>query len=155
VARLNEEQQLAMLIEAHRQVEESADWAAKLICGDSELEELVYPPNGSLTEDEIRQLDPLRSHPEAVAATRKVVADAIDRALFRFFGLIDAVGNPQDYSGDWFPITLHMPRDDSEEEPEDLDPYQIRFSDSYWDWRAIRPDPGWKRDNWDGPDPIR
>ena len=88
-----------------------------------------------------------RHRPEAVAAARKIVADAISAAFFHFLCCIDAVGTPRSYEDPWLPVTLHMPVNESEDEPKDLNMYHSAFFDAYWDWRDLRPDPGWKLDN--------
>jgi len=145
--RLTERQQKALLIEANAQVEQRADEAARILCGLDTVRELTYPPNGGLSFEETRYLESLRQHPEAVAAARKIVADAISAAFFHFLCCIDAVGTPRSYEDPWLPVTLHMPVNESEDEPKDLNMYHSAFFDAYWDWRDLRPDPGWKLDN--------
>ena len=151
--RLNEHQQNALLVKANAEVEQRADDAARIICGLDPVGEVAYPPNGGLLDGELAQLERLRQHPESVAPVRKIVADAISRAIFHFLSCIDGVAEPPGYTDPWLPISLHMPIDESEDEPEDLDMYHNSFFDAYWDWRDQRPDPGWRLDNWEGDSP--
>jgi hypothetical protein len=140
-----EAQREALLVEAHRAIEEAATRAAEMIAGVRPLEELAYPPNGGLTGAEESALSDGATGPDAVAPLRKIIADAAAAPLFKVFALIDGVADPEDWDGDWLPMQL------SEIEEGDVEPEMLHdaFFDAYWTWVGQRPDEAWRLDTTD------
>lgn len=131
----------AFLVDVHRYIEEQATKAAEILCRLRPPDAIAYPPNGGLTRDEELALSSSGALGSDVSAYRKIVADAIASAFFRFFAVVDAVGEPVSFSGPWLPLTFEVAGDDSDESM-----LHDEFFDTYWDWRELRPDPGWRLD---------
>lgn len=119
----------ALLLEAHRCVDDAADEAVEKIGlqrrrpvpteGDIDPEALlVYPPNNALTPDEERALRAMSLSPVERSALRKLVADGCAAAFFHFFNLLDATGAPEvkPPRGEWLGAWLVAPKDDGDRE---------------------------------------
>jgi len=135
----------ALLVEVHRAIEEAASQAAELLAGVSSEPDLAYPPNAGLDATELSSLAQASARPEAVAAIRKVVADAAAAPLFHLFALMDGVTEPDDWQGEWLPVDLSDASEDAPARPmlhDDL-------FESYWSWVAKRPNVGWRLDTAD------
>jgi hypothetical protein len=139
---LSDEKREALLVEVHRAIEQAATQAAEAIAGVRPVPAFGYPPNGGLNDAEASLLRAGARGAEAVPALRKVIADAASVPLFRLFTLIDAVGDPDDWEGDWLPLQLR-------EAPEDEDQPMLHdeLFESYWTWVERRGDPGWRLDS--------
>ena len=141
---LTQREKEALFIEIHRAIEDAAArTAAALRAG---AVDLAYPPNAGLSPAEQAALQSLKVTRDLESALRKVLADAASTPLFQFFTLLDGVGGPREYDGEWLGLVLSKPGGD-EEQGEML---HDEFFDSYWQWRARRPDPGWKLDTYEG-----
>jgi len=132
----------ALLVEAHRAIEEAATQAAEVIAGVRAVPDLAYPPNGGLTEAEASLVNAGMRGAEAVAALRKIVADAAAAPLFRLLTLIDGVADPEDWKGNWLPLDLR-------DAPEETDQPMLHDAlfESYWAWVERRGDRGWRLDS--------
>ena len=132
----------ALLVEVHRAIEEAATQAAEAIAGVTPVPDPAYPPNGGLSEAEASLITAGARGAEAVGAIRKVIADAAAAPLFRLFALIDGVGDPEAWNGNWLPLELR-------EAPEGT--YQPMLHDelfeSYWSWVERRGNRGWRLDS--------
>jgi hypothetical protein len=143
---LTEAQRRALLLQMHRSIEEvAARVASELRSG---VASLSYPPNCGLTRDETRAIAELRSIAGLESALRKIVASAASFPLYHFICILDGIGDPADYDGEWLGARIDpVPLDsDGSEENE---PLRYEFFDSYWDWRKMRPEPGWRLDDLD------
>lgn len=132
----------ALLIEVHRTIEEAATQAAEVIAGVQPIAAVGYPPNGGLSEAEASLVRSGGRGAEAVPALRKIVAEAASAPIFRLFTLIDGVGDPEDWDGEWSPIELREASDD-----EDQPMLHDELFESYWAWVERRGDPGWRLDS--------
>ncbi|HYG83059.1 MAG TPA: hypothetical protein VD861_21865 [Pyrinomonadaceae bacterium] len=140
---MTEQEKEALLIEVHRYIEDAATrTAAALRAGSVGI---LYPPNGGLTDAEQAALASLTVTPDLESALRKVIADAASIPLFHFFCLLDGVGTPQEYDGGWIGLALSRPNEDEDQG----DFLHDEFNDTYWTWRKVRPDPGWKLDTYE------
>jgi hypothetical protein len=139
---LTDAQREALLVEVHRAIEEAATQAAEVIAGIGAVQDLDYPPNGGLTETEASSLRAGARGVEAVAALRKIVADAAATPLFKLFALIDGVADPEHWDGEWSPIELSDAAEDA-----DQPMLHDALFESYWAWVERRGDPGWRLDS--------
>lgn len=140
MSRMTDEETKAFLIDVHRAIEDQvADIAHKLVRG--VVEDVTYPPNGGFTADEFRALQALHEcrTPALESAFRKLMADAAAGVVFELFCLIDGVGDPQNFAGDWETYQITAARDDRHEMLHD------EFYATYWDWRDLRSKP-WRLD---------
>ena len=135
---LAEEQRQALLVDLHRSIEESASETVEWLRAGADEPFLSYPPNGELSEEEWRALEGLVSTDVVATGLRKLVANAAAGPLWTLFALLDAVGDPESYDGEWMPLEL-VPSEDGEN-------FHELWLEAYWDWRRRRPDPGWKLD---------
>jgi hypothetical protein len=98
---------------------------------------VAYPPadssGGPLSPGETTALAGMVLSPEARAGLEKLFADAAAAAFFRFFCLLDGVGNPDlQPVDDWLGAVLTAPPDD-----EDRPMLHDAFFDTYWRYREI------------------
>ena len=141
---IDEARRTVLLTEIHRVLEKSATTLAEKLAGSAALSEITYPPNGGLRDDEIAALAEIPKSPQLVSALRKMVADAVAETFFHFFNLVDATGDPLNWSSHWGPIRFCEPLLNDNDEAAML---HDKFFETYWDWRKQRPDPGWCLDN--------
>jgi hypothetical protein len=134
----------ALFIEVHRAIEDSARYATNPLVPDGKLPRLTYPPNGGLSDEEREALAGLASRPEVVSGLRKLIADAIASPMFTFLNLLDGTGDPLHLTADDWPGFELIETETGEQMLHE------HFFESYWAWRARRPDPGWRLDNYDG-----
>lgn len=132
---ISSEEHRALCVEANAAVEAAAVEALERLRGRGEP---FYPPNGGLTDEE-RDALPRLDSAAAESAMRKVLADAAASAMFRVFCVIDGVGDPVAFDGAWAAYGIA-------EAEEDVPFLHDGMLDAYWDWRDIRPDPGWRLD---------
>ncbi len=132
----------ALMVEVHRAIEEAATQAAEAIAGVKPVRDLAYPPNGGLNELEVSLIKAGARGAEAVGAIRKIVADAASVPLFRLFALIDGVGDPEQWQGDWLPLELRDAPDDT-----DQPMLHDELFESYWSWMERRGNRGWRLDS--------
>ena len=129
----------ALLIDLHRVVEDVAARSAATI---AEPEAGVwYPPNGGFTRDESAALASLPVSSTLESALRKVIASAAATPVFHLLACLDGVADPESYDGDWYGLALREP---PERGPDVM--LHDEFTERYWSWRQLRPDPGWKLD---------
>jgi hypothetical protein len=94
----------ALLQETHRAVDDATQGVMRtLIDGKSDL---TYPPGIELTDGESEAVGALRLSPDARSALEKIVRDAASYPLFHLFTLIDAIGDPRDWTGPWLGAKL-------------------------------------------------
>ena len=143
-----------LLLEVHHAIAVSAKEAVEKLgqpitipptpVGDSPLERAIhaletslvnYPPaesgDGPLTSAETEALVRLKLSPEARSGLEKLIADAASAAFFRFFCLLDAVGDPElEAVDEWYGAVLAKPSDN-----EDRAMLHDEFFESYWRYR--------------------
>ena len=140
---LDEAQRRALLLHMHRSIEEvAAKVASELQSGTPSL---LYPPNSGFTDKESGSLAQLSSIPCLESALRKVVASAAASVLYYLIVILDGIGDPADYEGEWLGATIEPVLYDPD--ATDPEPWRYDFFDSYWEWRKTRPDTGWCLDN--------
>ncbi len=143
---LTDKQRDALFVEVHREIEEAATRAAEIIAGVKSPTAVAYPPNGGFTTEERAYLGNAATAPGAVAALRKVIADAAATPVFKLLSLLDGVSDPEAFDGKWGAFHI-APATDTEHE--ELMLHDVLF-DTYWLWRDRRPNPGWSLDTLPG-----
>ncbi len=136
-----EDKLAALLVECHRLIEESASLTASALVNHSAMQHICYPPNAGLNKAERSALGSIENTPELESALRKVIANAAAAPLFSLFSCIDGVADPSEYDKEWLGLKFSEPTDgDSQQMLHD------DFFETYWRWREIRNNPGWKLD---------
>jgi hypothetical protein len=141
---LSTENKTTLLIHLHKSIEESANANANHIIH-GRLNQLInYPPNGGLTENEIKALEELKGNEELKSALRKVLASTTADVFFDIFNLIDGTADPEPGTGKWTEVMLV-------DKPEDLDEgvefLHDDFYGTYWNWKEKRQNTNWSLDN--------
>ncbi len=132
---LSESNRTTLLINLHKSIEEAASVTSNHL-NNGRLNRLIgYPPNGGLTEDEMKSLDQLKDNDILRDALRKVIASNTAEVLFDLFNIIDGTGDPDPGTGKWSEVMLI-------DKPEDFDGdfefLHDSFFETYWDWRNKR-----------------
>jgi hypothetical protein len=135
---LTPDQLQALMIEVHREIEGHARLTVNTLMPTGRLGAMDYPPNGGLTDEERTALSGLASDPAIVSGLRKVIAASTGSFVFRLLNLVDGTADPLNFSGDWGCVELV--------EGEGDQMLHEHFFETYWDWRVVRPDPGWRLD---------
>jgi len=139
---LSDDNQKALMLTIHQKVEEYADSVADSL-NKGDIEDLTYPPNCGLTGEELNALQKLKDDPTLKSALRKVLADNSAGVVFDIFNLVDGTADPDENLGNWTEIALV---DKSEELDDPIEMLHDNFYSTYWDWKKIRPNNGWKLD---------
>jgi hypothetical protein len=143
----------ALLVEAHNLLLRSANDAIAKV-GDSSLSAsrdtelapsdagnlytgtvLAYPPEEVLSDAERRALADLKLSPDERSAVQKLIADACAATLFRFFSLMDGVGDPEvaTFRGTWLGGRIVAASDDDESVTEAM--LHDEFLEHYWEYK--------------------
>lgn len=148
---LTKAQHRALLLQMHRSIEEAATQMAAQVVS-SNVPSLNYPPNSGFSEAEVNAIGNLKAIPGMESALRKVIANAASQPLYKLACILDGIADPADYKGKWLGARIKpvSPTSD-EDEAEQL--WRDNIYESYWEWRRIRPDPGWRLDIWAGEQP--
>lgn len=140
--KLSEENKMTLLVSLHQLIEISANSTAQHI-EHGRINQLInYPPNGGLTNDELREIEKLKNNPILKSALRKVIASSISDTLFELFNIIDGTGDPGTEVGEWSEVMLV----DFEEENEVDSMLHDDFFGTYWNWKEKRNNSNWKLD---------
>lgn len=137
----------ALLIDINQDIEESAEATVKNIIEDRNFGFLAYPPNNGLTDLEKQELCKLDDNEHLKNALRKVIADNSAGVIFNLLNLLDGTGSPKQMYDDWTGVRLVDEEPDEEEEFRDT--LHDSFFETYWEWRKIRGNKGWKLDTYD------
>lgn len=130
---ITETRRRILLMELHRLIEVSATEAASMLSQGNYEAQVTYPPNGGLTGDEIAALKNVRLDVMAERGLAKIIADAAASAIFNFFCVMDAVGDPESCDDEvWLGAQLAEP---DEDHADDLLMLHDAFFDTYWDYR--------------------
>ncbi len=117
----------AILAEVHRAIHEAASSCVAAL----ENPNITYPPNEELTPAERSALAALFLSAEARSGMQKLLADTASYPLFHLFALMDGVGDPVDFPGEWTGLSLSVKEDDEPMLHDD-------FCESYWDFAESR-----------------
>jgi hypothetical protein len=139
---LSDNNRNALLLSLHKQIEESADAAAKAIF-DGMPVSIVYPPNSGLTVDEEHALAQLKGNEPLMTGLRKLFASNTATVFFSFFNVVDGTAEPDVNTGGWSEVLLV---DKPEEFDEDVQFLHDELFSTYWNWKAQRGDKGWSLD---------
>ena len=128
---------LAVLVEMHRVVEETAEQVLKEI-KQPENVAITYPPvtNSMLTQAEQAALEHLKLSPELDNALRKIMIDAISFPLFHLFTLVDGVAEPELLKDLWLGLSVNLKSLNDEESDSAF--LHDEFYETYHMWSKIR-----------------
>jgi hypothetical protein len=142
---LTETQRRALFLEMHRNIENAAGRVAAQLTSREGLQ-LSYPPNHGLTDNEISALRNLNVGPGLESAFRKAIASAVSEPLYYLMCILDGIGEPAELGERWFGARIDPIPPEPDGMPE-AEPLRYDYYESYWEWRRIRPDPGWRLDD--------
>src|SRR5688500_1097379 len=136
---------IALLLDLNQDIEENAEATVKSIIDDKNFDFLTYPPNNGLTDLEKAELNKLDNNEHLKNALRKVIADNSAGIIFNMLNLLDGTGSPKLHYDNWTGVKL------IDEEPNaDIETFNDTLHDSffetYWEWKKLRGDKGWKLD---------
>jgi hypothetical protein len=145
---LSKQNAIALLLDLNQDIEEYSEATVKNIIEDKTFDFLTYPPNNGLTELEKAELNKLDNNENLKNALRKVLADNSAGIIFNTLNLLDGTGSPKLHYDNWSGVKL------IDEEPEtDAEPFGDTlhncFYETYWEWKKLRGDKGWKLDTHD------
>jgi hypothetical protein len=133
--KLSEENRSTLFIYLHQLIEESANTTTNHIFH-GRLNQLInYPPNGGLTENEIKAIEELKGNENLKLALRKLFASNTSDVFFDFLNVIDGTSNPGPGAGEWSEVIL---MDKPEDFDDDIELLHDHFYESYWDWKRKR-----------------
>lgn len=133
-----------LFIHLHKSIEEAANTSANHIMHGRYNQLINYPPNGGLTENEIRSLEELRGNENLKSALRKILASTTADVFFDVFNVIDGTADPDPGSGQWTELMLV---DKPEYFDGNADFLHDDFFSTYWDWKEKRKNTNWSLDN--------
>jgi len=139
---------IALLLDLNQDIEEYAEATVKNIIDDKSFNFLTYPPNNGLTDLEKAELNKLDNNEHLKNALRKVIADNSAGIIFNMLNLLDGAGSPKLHYDNWTGVKLidEEPNTDSETFNDTL---HDSFFETYWEWKKLRGDKGWKLDTYD------
>jgi hypothetical protein len=146
---LSNQNAIALLLDLNQDIEEYAEATVKNIIEDKNFDFLTYPPNNGLTELEKAELNKLGNNEHLKNALRKILADNSAGIIFNMLNLLDGTGSPKLHYDDWTGVKLIDEETDTDAEPFP-DTLHDGFYETYWEWKKIRGDKGWKLDTYDG-----
>ena len=138
----------ALLFDINQDIEEYAEATVKNIIEDKNLDSLTYPPNCGLTDLEKAEISKIEDNEHLKNALRKILADNTAGVIFNMLNLLDGTGSPKQYYDDWTGVKLIDEVPNEKKEPFN-DTLHDSFFETYWEWRKIRGDKGWKLDTYD------
>jgi hypothetical protein len=133
-----------LFIHLHKSIEEAATETANHIIQGRYNDLINYPPNGGLTENEIRSLEELRGKEDLKSALRKILASTTADVFFDIFNIIDGTVDPDPASHQWTELMLVDKPADFDDQAEFL---HDDFFSTYWDWKEKRKNTNWSLDN--------
>ncbi len=140
---LSEENRKTLLINIHKSIEEAASTTANNIFHGRFNQLINYPPNGGLTENEVKVIEELKGSEDLKSALRKLFASTTSDVLFDFFNIIDGTSDPDPGTGQWSEVMII---DKSEDPDSDVEFLHDDFYGSYWDWKEKRKNKNWSLD---------
>ena len=140
---LSEENKKTILIHLHKSIEVASNTTANHIFHGRSNKLINYPPNGGLTENEIKAIEDLKGNEDLKSALRKLFASTTSDVLFDFFNLVDGTSDPDPGGAEWREIMIVDKPEDFED---DVEFFHDDFYGSYWDWKEIRVNKNWSLD---------
>jgi len=134
-----------LLLDTHQDIEEYADVLVTKILDEKDFDFMTYPPNCGLTDPEKEELKKLDNNQTLKSALRKVIADNSAGIVFNMLNLFDGTGFPKNDEENWTGVKLIDEEQVDNSEPVD-DWLHDKFYETYWDWKELREDKGWKLD---------
>jgi len=147
--KLSNHNALALLVDVNQDIEEYAEAAVKNIIEDKNYECLAYPPNWGFTDAEKEALAKLGNDEPFKNALRKIIADSAAGVIFNMLNSIDGTGDPRYNNNAWTGVNLVDAKEDKNAEAF-KDTLHDALYDTYWKWRELRTDKGWKLDTYEG-----
>jgi hypothetical protein len=141
--KLSDHNRRTLMITLHKKIEEYADKTADCLYNGETSDLIVYPPNGGLTNNELRALKKLENDQDLKTALRKVLADQTGEVVFDLMNIFDGTEDPDEHLGKWTEIAIVDQSDDIDPNNEML---HDDFFSTYWDWKKLRPDSNWALD---------
>jgi hypothetical protein len=132
-----------LMLFLQQKIEENAEYIANEIINGSSTDFLTYPPNGGLTNSEIKALEKLQNNLNLESALRKILADNSAGVLFELLNIIDGTSDPDERLGKWTEISFV---DKTEALDKSADMLHDELYSKYWEWKKIRPNKSWKLD---------
>ena len=142
--RLSAENKSTLLIHLHKSIEESANTNTNHIIYGRINQLINYPPNGGLTENEIKALEELKGKEDLKSALRKILASTTADVFFDILNIIDGTADPDPVTGKWTEVMIVDKPDGMDEDVELL---HDDFYATYWDWKGKRQNTNWSLDN--------
>lgn len=139
---------IALLLDLNQDIEEYAEITVKNIIEDKNFDFLTYPPNNGLTDLEKAELNKLNNNENLKSALRKVIADNSAGIIFSMLNLLDGTTSPKLHYDNWTGVKLIDEEPNTDPEPFE-DTLHDSFFETYWEWRKLRGDKGWKLDTYD------
>ncbi len=142
---LSNKNAIALLLDLNQDIEEYAELTVKNIIEDKNFDFLAYPPNNGLTELEKAELNKLDNNEHLKNALRKIIADNSAGIIFNMLNLLDGTSSPKLHNENWTGVKLidEEPNADTEIFNDTL---HDCFFETYWEWKKLRGDKGWKLD---------
>lgn len=109
---IDDETRIAILVEAHRLIEQASHQAVENIRRGAHLS---YPPGehtkeAGLTSAEVQDLVALNLSPGCSSALQKIITNAMGEFLFNWLCVVDGVGDPRGWTGStWLGVDLSLP----------------------------------------------
>ena len=138
---MTSEEMKRLMLGLHHSIERKSDALAAKIASQNPPAP-TYPPNGGLTTEEQAALKSLKPGAELHSGLRKLIAGATAAVVFELFNFIDGTGDPW---GETAWGSFHIDKMTKEEARRQIFLHDT-FYETYWDWRKVRPDPGWRLD---------
>lgn len=141
--KLKQDNRNTLMITLHQKIEEYADVSSDLILKGEISENLSYPPDYGLTDEELCELEKLKGNEVLKSALRKVLADNSAGIVFELMNLLDQTTDPDIEMGEWSGISLI---DYNEEVEEDDIMLHDNFFETYSEWKKKRENKDWQLD---------
>ena len=139
---------IALLLDLNQDIEEYAEATVKNIIEDKNFDFLTYPPNNGLTDLEKAELNKLDNNEHLKNGLRKVIADNSAGIIFNMLNLLDGTGSPKLHYDNWTGVKLIDEEQNADTETFN-DTLHDSFFETYWEWKKLRGDKGWKLDTYD------
>ena len=140
---------VGLLLNLNQDIEEYADSLVKDIVEDKNFKRLIYPPNCGFNELEKAELLKLENNEHLKNALRKIMASNSADIIFNMLNLLDGTGCPKKMYNEWTGVKLVDEYPEKNSEPF-TDTLHDAFFETYWEWKKIRGDKGWKLDTYEG-----
>ncbi|MCB2362400.1 hypothetical protein [Clostridium estertheticum] len=127
---LSEKNKKILLRYMHKEINETTQSVVKSILNGNIEEQITYPPDTRLTDEEIESMRQVKNISSIESALIKIILDACANPIFSLFSVIDGVTDPDDCN--WKGVSI-LDRVDSDKDVEEF--LHDSFYDSYWDFK--------------------